>query len=84
VRNSSDVLSPIGVVLSCPVWQQHGTMRHLTFPDLELTMAAPVGNIHLSNRSQRWSWFPGQNGGLAKVDSGFDYAAKFSCRISIA
>jgi DNA polymerase I len=35
-------------------------------------------------RNQRWSWFPGQNGGLAKVDSGFDYAAKFSCRISIA
>jgi hypothetical protein len=33
---------------------------------------------------ERWSWFPGQNGGLAKVDSGFDYAAKFSCRISIA
>jgi len=27
---------------------------------------------------QRWSWFPGQNGGLAKVDSGFDYAANFS------
>jgi hypothetical protein len=34
--------------------------------------------------TERWSWFPGQNGGLAKVDSGFDYAAKFSCRISIA
>ena len=27
---------------------------------------------------QRWSYFPEQNGGLAKVDSGFDYAANFS------
>jgi len=27
---------------------------------------------------QRWSRFTGQNGGLAKVDSGFDYAANFS------
>ena len=29
-------------------------------------------------RCQRWSYFPEQNGGLAKVDSGFDYAANFS------
>ena len=29
-------------------------------------------------RSERWSRFPEQNGGLAKVDSGFDYAANFS------
>jgi len=35
-------------------------------------------------RYQRWSRFPGQNGGLAKVDSGFDYAANFSCSWSIA
>ena len=27
---------------------------------------------------QRWSRFAGQFGGLAKVDSGFDYAANFS------
>ena len=27
---------------------------------------------------QRWSRFPGQNGGLARVDFGFDYAANFS------
>ena len=33
---------------------------------------------------QRWSRFPGQNGGLAKVDSGLDYAANFSCSLSIA
>lgn len=33
---------------------------------------------------QRWSRFPGQNGGLAKVDSGFDYAASFSSSLSIA
>jgi hypothetical protein len=33
---------------------------------------------------ERWSRFPGQNGGLAKVVSGFDYAASFSCSLSIA
>jgi hypothetical protein len=27
---------------------------------------------------ERWSRFAGQFGGLAKVDSGFDYAANFS------
>jgi hypothetical protein len=27
---------------------------------------------------ERWSRFLGQFGGLAKVDSGFDYAANFS------
>ena len=37
-----------------------------------------------STRGQRWSRFPGQFGGLAKVDSGFDYAASFSCSLSIA
>ena len=26
----------------------------------------------------RWSRFPEQNGGLAKIDSGFGYAANFS------
>jgi hypothetical protein len=30
------------------------------------------------SRNQRWSRFAGQFGGLAKVDSGFDYAANFS------
>jgi hypothetical protein len=29
-------------------------------------------------RDKRWSRFAGQFGGLAKVDSGFDYAANFS------
>ena len=28
--------------------------------------------------TKRWSRLTGQNGGLAKVDSGFDYAANFS------
>ena len=27
---------------------------------------------------ERWSRFPEQNGGLAKVDFGLDYAANFS------
>ena len=33
---------------------------------------------------ERWSRFPGQFGGLAKMDSGFDYAASFSCSMLIA
>jgi hypothetical protein len=33
---------------------------------------------------QRWSRFSGQNGGLAKVDSGFGYAANFSSSACVA
>ena len=33
---------------------------------------------------QRWSRFPEQNGGLAKVDSGLDYAANFSSPACVA
>jgi hypothetical protein len=32
----------------------------------------------------RWPRFPGQNGGLAKVDSGFDYATNFSSLACVA
>jgi hypothetical protein len=35
-------------------------------------------------REVRWSRFPGQNGGLAKVDSGFDYAANFPSLACVA
>jgi hypothetical protein len=35
-------------------------------------------------RTERWSRFPGQNGGLAKVVSGFDYAANFSSVACVA
>ena len=31
-----------------------------------------------------WSRFPEQNGGLAKVDFGFDYAANFSSFACVA
>ena len=33
---------------------------------------------------ERWSRFPEQNGGLAKVDSGLDYAANFSSFVCVA
>jgi ParB-like chromosome segregation protein Spo0J len=33
---------------------------------------------------ERWSRFPEQNGGLAKVDSGLDYAANFSTPACVA
>jgi len=38
----------------------------------------------LSPITQRWSRFPEQNGGLAKVDSGLDYAANFSSPACVA
>jgi hypothetical protein len=34
--------------------------------------------------NKRWSRFSGQNGGLAKVDSGFGYAANFSSFACVA
>ena len=34
--------------------------------------------------TERWSRFPEQNGGLAKVDSGLDYAANFSSPACVA
>ena len=34
--------------------------------------------------AERWSRFAGQNGGLAKVDSVFDYAANFSSFACVA
>jgi adenine-specific DNA-methyltransferase len=60
----------------------------LVEPDLLHRMMCPPEEERAINplaiRRQRWSRFPGQNGGLAKVDSGFDYAANFSCSWSIA
>jgi hypothetical protein len=38
----------------------------------------------LSSGTQRWSRLAGQNGGLAKVDSGFDYAANLSSFACVA
>ena len=40
--------------------------------------------MRLASGGKRWSRFAGQNGGLAKVDSGFDYAANFSSFACIA
>jgi len=34
--------------------------------------------------TKRWSHFPEQHGGLAKVDSGLDYAANFSSFTCVA
>jgi hypothetical protein len=36
------------------------------------------------SNDQRWSRLAGQNGGLAKVDSGFDYAANLSLFACVA
>ncbi len=46
-----------------------------------------AGHLHIDclvHLCQRWSRFTGQNGGLAKVDSGFDYAANFSSFACVA
>ena len=40
--------------------------------------AAGVEFIDENGGGQRWSRFPGQCGGNAKMDSGFDYAASRS------
>jgi hypothetical protein len=45
-------------------------------PSHEPSLVAPA--------PQRWSRSPGQNGGLAKVDSGFGYAANFSSSACVA
>jgi hypothetical protein len=37
-----------------------------------------------THRGKRWVRFPRQFGGWAKVDSESDYAANFSCSLSIA
>jgi hypothetical protein len=46
----------------------------------------PVLVLHLIllPLNERWSRLTGQNGGLAKVDSGFDYAANFSSFACVA
>jgi hypothetical protein len=43
--------------------------------------AAQIRNIA---SQKRWSRYPGQNGGLAKMDSGFDHAANFSSFACVA
>jgi len=40
--------------------------------------------MRLTKEQKRWSCFPEQNGGLAKVDSGLDYAANFSSLACVA
>ena len=44
----------------------------------------PLPIILLLALFMRWSRFPGQFGGKAKMDSGFDYAASFSSFSCIA
>ena len=46
-------------------------------------IAKTVTFIFLAD-DKRWSRFPEQNGGLAKVDSGLDYAANFSSFVCVA
>jgi len=47
-----------------------------------LSLAYGLG--HEREGYQRWSRFAGQAGGLAKVDSGLDYAANFSSFACVA
>jgi hypothetical protein len=43
-----------------------------------------TAEMMIQDLGQRWSRFSGQNGGLAKVDSGFGYAANFSSFACVA
>jgi hypothetical protein len=53
-----------------------------------LEVAASVGIADRAEAlevvDERWVRFPRQFGGLAKVDSGFGYAANFACSLPIA
>jgi len=60
-----DVGANIGYVSAC-------FLRNVTGSNVIAVEPQPVVG------DQRWSCFPEQNGGLAKVDSGLDYAANFS------
>ena len=43
-----------------------------------------AGGLSMGRTGERWSRVTGQNGGLAKVDSGFDYAANFCSLACVA
>ena len=46
--------------------------------DVQQSKPGEYNSFVPSFQLKRWSRFPEQNGGLAKVDSGLDYAAHFS------
>jgi hypothetical protein len=53
-------------------------------PSSSLTSELILLALDVPELDKRWSRFPEQNGGLAKVDSGFDYAANFSSVACVA
>jgi len=53
-------------------------------PGIALLLSLLICGVGQMYNGQRWSRFPGQFGGLAKMDSGFDYAANFSGSMSIS
>jgi hypothetical protein len=57
-------------------WLSRGNFAASTIGELEIVDVtnAPYSCV---KDAQRWSQFPGQFGGLVKVDSGLDYAANF-------
>jgi hypothetical protein len=62
-------------------WEHSIIFERVMAPVLEVSYPQFFGG---ERRCQRWSRFREQNGGLAKVDSGFDYAANFSSFACIA
>src|ERR1019366_9090997 len=76
-----------------PVPVNFGALRNPRIGMVLVAAAGPAMNIGLAIVAalsfhligyQRWSRFPGQNGGLAKMDSGFGYAASFSSFACVA
>jgi len=71
--NTNDLIITLG-----PLQSDDEARKNPPFSALQLTASA------MNQHNVRWSWFPGQFGGKAKMDSGFDYAASFSSFSCIA
>ncbi len=70
-------------ILFCDFDAKRGEIEPIYEPGDDSLNLEEVG-ISQPFNCERWAHFPGQNGGLAKVDSGFYYAANFSSFACVA
>jgi hypothetical protein len=82
-RKSPNTATPGACEHWRPKWPSRGlSANELARALISMMARSPiqpkVGYIDARPFTERWSRFAGQFGGLAKVDSGFDYAANFS------
>jgi len=79
-QNASKI--PIVTLWLVPENQDLETLKRILPSDAPL--ASQYKTTRFYDGHQRWSRFAGQAGGLAKVDSGLDYAANFSSFACVA